>query len=556
MNAIKNNPYRILGLLAGASIKEQSRQISRLKKYIDAEQETPTDDYSFPVLGSLIRTTESIEEAASVLNLDRDKVNAALFWFWNGNPITDEVAFEALKENSRQEIGVFEVYDQLHCKYYFDIESTEQTLRQIYETRKKEAATMGVLPEDMLLLDYEYNQQSVCKYNAFSIWQKLIDTKEITERNASAFQNISTLMLISKLGIENGIALKLKFLESDFVWNFIPQITDETYKITKQDLQLSFLNSVSDSIDIKKILRAIKYINFSAKADYMKNISRKYAGSISVQIETAKKKRIANKSNAATAGEELYRQTKNDLEQLKSIVGVQNFAYSNIADKVANEILQCSIDFFNYNQDINANNDYHNMAVNLAKLANRIAVSSLTKGMIKENIDALEEMQFKAIQVLKIIKQRYDNLGLNKTINEHAVVDLIQKSITQQDVNLIMNSDNQTKRNEYKTLVNFLMTKLSPFYKGKINYLVYWSVINTPTQRIQTVSSSSGTSKPITSFSKSKNAGCYLVPIITVVGAFIGVLITTFINENLSGLGLFLGGTLGWAIAANLYRDR
>ena len=110
MNLIQNNPYRTVGLLVGATAKEQTKQISRLKKYIEAEQE-PQDDFSFPTLGNLNRTLESVEEAASKLNLDSDKINAALFWFWNGNPITDEAAFDALKSGDIE--TAYEIWDKL-----------------------------------------------------------------------------------------------------------------------------------------------------------------------------------------------------------------------------------------------------------------------------------------------------------------------------------------------------------------------------------------------------------------------------------------------------------
>lgn len=96
MQAILNNPYRTVGLLVGATAREKDRQIKRLKQFIEAEEE-PQDDFSFPCLGRFNRTVESVDEAASKLNLDTDKLNAALFWFWNGNPITDEAAFDALK---------------------------------------------------------------------------------------------------------------------------------------------------------------------------------------------------------------------------------------------------------------------------------------------------------------------------------------------------------------------------------------------------------------------------------------------------------------------------
>jgi hypothetical protein len=36
MQSILNNPYRICGLLVGATTREQSRQVRRLKKYLGA----------------------------------------------------------------------------------------------------------------------------------------------------------------------------------------------------------------------------------------------------------------------------------------------------------------------------------------------------------------------------------------------------------------------------------------------------------------------------------------------------------------------------------------
>ena len=102
MNLIINNPYRILGLLVGSSAVQQNRQISRLKMYIEAEQE-PEQDFSFPSLGINKRSIDTIESAASKLNLDADKMLYSLFWFYNGNPITDEPAFDALREVGTEE---------------------------------------------------------------------------------------------------------------------------------------------------------------------------------------------------------------------------------------------------------------------------------------------------------------------------------------------------------------------------------------------------------------------------------------------------------------------
>ena len=197
MQLILNNPYRTVGLLVGATAKEQDRQIKRLKQFIEAEQ-TPQEDFSFPTLGSLNRTLENVTEAASKLNLDSDKMNAALFWFYNGSH-TDEPAFNAIKEADLDQV--------------------------------------------------------------INIWSKLTASTEVTQRNASAYNNLSTLYLSGILEgtntdeflLEQGVSLKLKFLESDCVKDFKALATDETYKTTKTELQLLFLNQLQSQIDSSRL---------------------------------------------------------------------------------------------------------------------------------------------------------------------------------------------------------------------------------------------------------------------------------------------------------------
>jgi hypothetical protein len=105
----------------------------------------------------------TVNEASSKLNLDSDKMNAALFWFYKGNPITDEPAFDAIKEADLDQV--------------------------------------------------------------INIWTKLTSNGEVSQRNASAYSNLGTLYLSGILEgtntneaiLEQGISLKLKFLESDFI---------------------------------------------------------------------------------------------------------------------------------------------------------------------------------------------------------------------------------------------------------------------------------------------------------------------------------------------------
>lgn len=452
MQLIKSNPYRIVGLLVGATAKEQVRQIKRLNQFIDAEQE-PEDDFSFPALGKIVRTVDNVTESASKLNLDSDKMNASLFWFYNGNPITDEPAFDALK-------------------------------------------------------DADIDQ-------AINIWSKLTTTAEVTQRNASAHSNLGTLYLSQNTNedvLEKGISLKLKLLESDFIKDFKALATDETYKTTKKELQLIFLNHIqaelekNGGITTNKFLEILFKQSFSAKEDFLKGFSQKPIEQIEKQIEETRKKQKANPAKAGDYGNELYKTTGPLLNSIISILGKSDIKVISISDKVANEILQCGVAYFNYCQENESDIDYYEPTMKIAKLSESIAIGSLAKDRIKENMTSLEEMKDRelsqAIEALQSIKDAYNTnkskiekevrnmpMGYNQSINWSKVnemieksldwdkvVELIQRVIPQKNIDKIKNIHNQTSQNEYKSLVNFVMGKLNYSQKNKVRYINYWEV--------------------------------------------------------------------------------
>lgn len=340
MKVILNNPYRTVGLLVGATAAEQRRQMTRLQRFLEADQE-PEDDFSFPTLGQIHRTIESVNEAASKLNLDSDKMSSALFWFYKGNPITDEPAFDAIKEADLDQV--------------------------------------------------------------LSIWTKLTSNGEVSQRNASAYNNLGTLYLSGILEgtntnealLEQGISLKLKFLESDFIKDFKALATDETYKTTKKELQLLFLNQLQSEIEKSGGITSNKFLDiltkqeFSAKEDFLKGFVQKPIEQIEKKIEEAKAKRKANKANAVNVGKALYEQTSENLKQLKFILGTSNLKFSSISDKVSDEILQCGIDYFSHYKD--SSTDPGSASMDLFRKAKTLAVGNIAKQRCSENTENLQE---------------------------------------------------------------------------------------------------------------------------------------------------------------------
>lgn len=454
MNLIQNNPYRIIGLLAGASAKEKDKQIRRLLQYLDAEQE-PENDFSFSSLDDLIRTTTIVNESVTALSLNIDKIKYALFWFYNGNPITDEPAFDAIKEN--------------------DI------------------------------------------FTASDIWEKLVYDKKITQRNASASSNLATLYLSgfndNGLTIETlrkGISLKLIYLESDFSDEFIRQTTDETFNTTKNELQLLFLNQIKSEIEksgevsTSEFLDIVNSIDFTAKSIFIKEFVQKPIEQIELKIEESKNRRKASKADALKIGQNLKRSTYDHILQIENLIGTEDLKYTSIADKLANEILQCSIEYFNFCQDNNSNSTYIETSIELAKAAKSIAKGKLAKDRIIDNLSTMEGMKDKeinnAIDLLKSIKQAFEEnkakinlevmsmkLGYNQTINWSKVenmiansldwdkvVSLIKEVIPQSNIEKIKNSSNQADLTEYKNLASWLFGKLKYSHKTQVKYICYW----------------------------------------------------------------------------------
>ena len=335
MDIINNNPYRILGLLAGTKASEQSRQVKRLKQFIEAEQE-PDADFSFSILGDFSRTLESVADAEQKINLDSDKINAALFWFYNGNAITDESAFNFLTDGNIDD--------------------------------------------------------------AKSIWLKLISTTNVNEHNSSAFHNLSTLLLCNnssnELDFEQGIILKLQLLESEFYKKIVEISTDITYKATKNEIQLLFLNQLKAEFEKgnneKKdhFIQILNKQSFSAKEDFFKSVVEKPIEEIEKRIAETITKRKADKTKSADFGSELYSASQKELSQIKDALGVSNPKFITISDKLANEILQCSFIAFNHFQ--NTETEIGETVFELINKAKSIAIGSIIKNRIKENLPNIE----------------------------------------------------------------------------------------------------------------------------------------------------------------------
>ena len=477
MELIQNNPYRIAGILSNATERELQKQKTKIKAYSKVGKEI-NSEYDFQDLNSITRTENSINKAFSNIEQNQDKVNYALFWFLNANPF-DNTAIDYLKNGDKEK--------------------------------------------------------------AIEIWDKVTQNKDVNSKNFSAFNNLGTFKLLSKNQdeIKKGIQAKIKLIESEYFENFVHSVADETFTIDNKkqieklvdELLTQFKNQYSSS----ETLQLFSNCNGSTQNYLSKKFTEQPLHNIESQISSSKNKRKDNKINAYQFGLNLAANCKDDLVTLKSLLGINDLKYKTIADQLANEILQCGIDYFNESLDKNSNDNYLEKAQKLTKIADRIAVGKLTKDRAKDSLASLADMKDReinqAIGVLSSIKLAYDkaiseidaqvssmrmNMPYNQSINYSKVdkmkatclnwskvVELVSSEISLRDIDTIKNCSNQSKVSEYQNLVNFLFSKLGPIQINQVKHICYW-------KDVRAAQAKSTAKKVGSTISSATDKGCYI----------------------------------------------
>ncbi len=366
MNLIHNNPFRILGLPVTATEREIAKRISDLA--IHAEMGTmPSYPSDFSVLSAVERTAEAIKDASNHIEQPEHKLYYAQFWFWN-NGDADTQAMKLLQEGSISK--------------------------------------------------------------AVNIWMQTFEGGKVTKKNFSNMRNLSVLLLaiagkngaLNKDYLTKGIILAGKTFESQYFAPFSEAIAGTTFPIDPEQLlrlwaeevlqSFKFALDRPDGIATKELLECFKYFS----ADIRHFVADKFVlqplQRVEDEIHEAGVRRTDKPDRAKLFGVDLFNNVKNDLQYLKVILGEENVKFQNTADKLANEILQCAIDFFNISIE---NNDEVKAAADarkLAEMAKNVAAGERVKSRIDENIDLINKWEHEQTnkERLTVVQEQIDTV--------------------------------------------------------------------------------------------------------------------------------------------------
>ena len=347
MDIIFQNPFRVLGIPVTATDREIAKQINDIAIYAEMDKIIEYDSDNFFSIKPC-RTSAHIQEAKQQIEQPNNKLFYSLFWFWeNAHNTIDIMAFDELKNGN-----------------------------------------------------YE---------KAYEFWKKGV-AKGITSENYSNLKNLSILILglstwkgkLKKGNFAISLSRFGKFFTNGHLENFANKILGLKHSVDLSDTKNHFVDEIismvkphlsqrksKNKITHKELLSHFYNFPESIQNDILDKFLGKNIHNIERQVDKSERNRKDDGCNANIIGIELYKTTKNDIKQLGAVLPQSAIKYQLVVDKLAEEILQCSIDYFNIsiNLDIEPGGD----ALKLVKIAKNIVIGEKSKNRINENYDTIKE---------------------------------------------------------------------------------------------------------------------------------------------------------------------
>ncbi len=319
MSVIHNNPFRILGLMANATERELQKQIGIIKRYAEIGKAATFDtDYEF--LEPMTRTLDDVQVATGKIEQGDKKRHYALFWMVK-NTQFDEIAFNNLNENNTDKA----------------IDIWEKTLKSVV-TKKNYSSYLNLST----------------LYAALSVTNTMIDLPMLQKsfKIKSQVLNSESLKFLSELISTNPNSVDATEISKQFVdetYEWLKPYIDKPVITLRDNEQISVFEEECEGkgITVQDLINLFRSYPENIRTYFSDKFTEIPISNIETNIDKTKILRKEDPHNAEEFGHELYEKTVDDLEQIEKVLGAANIQYQMLASKLAGEILQCAIEFFN-----------------------------------------------------------------------------------------------------------------------------------------------------------------------------------------------------------------
>ena len=378
---IKENPLRILGVFSDTPKKVIVANLGKLRAFAKTGKTLSFESDFTSLLGSVKRTSESIEKANNDISLPKDKLQAGMFWFMQHTD-NDKAALDCLKSGDANEAMAI-----IQKKGNYSGVVNMAVLALILKRW------------DIALYSYAFLLESPQRRGA--LIKSFTDTEDyFSEEDLVEF-------ISNKLIGDFPSAHWLEQIQHENV-----ELGDKIYPFKSRFENSKLLNKIASecTITIKKAIDEV--------LDKASSVSRKDAN--------------ANLSMANSVEEKC----KPLLKELRIALGKENNTYIEYADNIANQILDNCIDYYTHDAD---NPKRAQNVIKYTRFAYRTAESKTTKERAKKNLDILNETienvmpdsieeEFKAIDKLVM---NYHDINTKIDYSDHlgAIIDEAYKKI-------------------------------------------------------------------------------------------------------------------------------
>lgn len=255
---------------------------------------------------------------------------------------------------------------------------------------------------------------------AEEIWQK--------KENVSSLQNRIVCALMFR-GYASALSLaELLYGNEKYVRKFVDAVVGTGVKPDSQALVSSFLEILCQEFGVNQVFSHIT--NSAWKKQISQNVVASLVDKIQRAIEIAKNTKHKDSLSRLKAGQVLRKNTKNELVQLEGFLSRKEVQYQVLVDKLANEILNCVVDYFNSSEEEDDDEeDCNEDAIALANYALSIAVSELVRDRCKENLDIIKNSVRAITKELKRVKENIIKLRMDNSLSIGGIKQIVTRSI-------------------------------------------------------------------------------------------------------------------------------
>lgn len=223
----------------------------------------------------------------------------------------------------------------------------------------------------------------------------------VSSKNFSNIKNLSVLFLslaassgvLRRDYLRKGAALANKCFSNGHIEEYSKLVAGDRYVYDPDKALRFYISNVVDSlkqyrdnpagISTGQLIQAFSGYPMEAKQYLNTRFISKPIQNIEKEVESSQTARSNSPTSAVDVGKFLVDVTSSDIEFLIAALGKGDYQYQSIADKLANEVIQCGIDYFNATR-----NDEPGLP--LYQYGSRVAVSPRTQQKAKENLDSCQ----------------------------------------------------------------------------------------------------------------------------------------------------------------------